>query len=152
MSASTEQLASFEQLRAMIGDLDDNRVALGELSIRCSLFRFTGGTIPLEGWQISRLTSYLISGSAMYGGVAAWDVVRYLALLEELNESQRDVANATRPRTLRARRAIMDAFEQTLSKAQSLGAHLELSIERGLESPETVAAQRTPVLFGKAMQ
>jgi hypothetical protein len=124
----------------MIGNLHDNRVTLDDVSIRCSMFRFTGGTMPLAAWQINGLTSYLLIGSAMGGGIAPEDVVRYLASLEKLTESQRDAANATRPRTLRMRRAITDALEQTLYEAQLLGADLEVSIEKDLESSEAVAS------------
>jgi len=140
MAASKELSASLEQLRAMIGNLHDNRVTLDDLSIRCSMFRFTGGTMSLAAWQIDGLTPYLLIGSAMGGGIAPKDVVRYLALLEKLTESQRDVANATRPRTLRTRRAITDALEQTLYEAQLLGTDLEVSIEKDLESSEAVAS------------
>lgn len=140
MAASKELSASLEQLRTMIGNLRDNRVTLDDLSIRCSMFRFTGGTMSLAAWQINGLTPYLLIGSAVDGGIAPKDVARYLALLEKLTESQRDVANASRPRTLRVRRAITDALEQTLYEAQLLGTDLEVSIEKDLESSEAVAS------------
>jgi hypothetical protein len=123
----------------MMSDLHDNHVILDDLSVRCSMFRFTGGTILLAAWQISGLTPYSLIGSAMGGNPEPDDVVRYLALLETLTESQRDVASAARPRTLRARRVITDALEQTLSQARLLGAYLKVSIGKDLESSEAVA-------------
>jgi hypothetical protein len=140
MAATKELSASLKQLRAMIGDLHDNRVTLDDLAIRCSMFRFTGGTMSLAAWQINGLTPYLLIGSTMGGRIAPEDVVRYLALLEKLTESQRDFATATRPRTLRMRRAITDALEQTLHEAQLLGTDLEVSIEKDLDSSEAVAS------------
>jgi hypothetical protein len=139
MAEFKERSASLETLRSMMSDLHDNHVILDDLSVRCSMFRFTGGTISLAAWQINGLTPYLFTGSAMSGGTAPEDVMRYLALLEKLTESQRDVASNARPRTLRARRVITDALEQTLSQARLLGAYLKASIGKDLESSEAVA-------------
>lgn len=136
MVAPAEISVSREQLSAILGELQANREALNDLSIRCSMFRFTGGTIPVEAWHTICITSFLTADLAMSGDVGHQDVVRYLALLEKLNESLRDVSISARPRTLRTRLVITDALDQMLSRVRSLGTHLESAIGRGLMSSE----------------
>jgi hypothetical protein len=135
MAASAELLALPEQLSAMIVELQANRVVLDRLSIRSSMFCFTGGTIPAQAWCIRCMTSYLTLQSRAAGLVGAEDAKHYLALIETLNELQLGVAAAALPRTLRNRRDITDALDKMLREVLSLGSRLETDLRRSLDAP-----------------
>jgi hypothetical protein len=137
--ATSEPSADREQLSAMILDLQANRVVLDGLSIRCTMFRFTGGTIPAQAWSISRMASYL-TRSPSAGCIVTEDVERYLALIGTLVELQLGVATAAKPRTLRVRFAITDAFGRALSEILPLGSRLETAVKRSLEAEESLSS------------
>lgn len=67
--------------------------------------------------------------------IAVEDVACYLALIATLDELQLDVTNASRPRTLRHRYAIADAFSGALSEILSVGSLVESAMRRALEAP-----------------
>jgi hypothetical protein len=141
MAPSAETLAHPEQLSAMIAELRANRVVGDDLSIRCSMFRFTGGTIPDQAWSSSHMTSYLTAARSRAAGcMATEDVERYLALIGTIAELQLPAATAVRPRTLRSRRVIADALDQALCEVRLLGSHLELALRTTHGAAELLSA------------
>jgi hypothetical protein len=128
-----------EQLSAMVVDLQVNRAVLDRLSIRCSMFRFTGGALPAEPLRLTAMNSYLACPPAV-DCIANEDVERYFVLIGTLVELQRGVATAERPRSLRQRHAVTDALARASSEILSIASGLESAMTSALEAPQPTSA------------
>jgi hypothetical protein len=127
-----------QQFSAMHEELRANRAILDRLSGRYSMFRFTGGVIPAEPWVTISVTSF-VSRPPRNDCVTTKDVEEYLALIGMLVELQRGVSATMRPRTMRQRRSLTDAFQRVASKTETLTSRLESALTAVLEAPEPFA-------------
>ena len=124
-----------EQLSAMLDELRANRAILDRLSGRYSMFRFTGGVIPAQPWATIAVTSF-VSRPPRTDCVTTEEVEGYLGLIGMLVELQRGVAATVRPRTMRQRRSLTDAFQRVSSKIETLTSRLQSALTAVLEAPE----------------
>lgn len=128
------------QLTGMIRELRANQVALMGLRDQYGTFVFTGGDVPSGRCGLPAIASYLERPFAS-DRIPVGELDRYRQLIEATIEPRQDVA--ARPRTLRCRKGLGDAFERASSEIQtsataleSVLANLLKELERPFPSPE----------------
>jgi hypothetical protein len=115
-----------QELAAMIRELEANRVILDELSDCYGMFLFTGGDVPKRPWGLVAIMSYL-HRPFVADRIRTVEVQRYWDLAQAIMALGESVA-VGRPRTLRARKSIADAFGSACSEVQILGNALEAAM------------------------
>lgn len=121
------------QLTRMIQELQANQVALVGLRDQYGTFVFTGGDVPSGRCALHAVVSYLERPVAS-DRILVGELERYRRLVEATMEPRQDVS--ARPRTLRCRKALGDAFERASSEIQTLATALESVLANLLEELE----------------
>lgn len=116
-----------QQLRAMSEELRDNRAIHLNLLDHYDVFRFTGGDIPSERWNVVALTSFLRQPAPAAEGTVKV-VEQYLHLIQNFTDLGQEVAKCKGPKSLRARHEFAARFSVDSAKFQSLGNSLELAL------------------------
>lgn len=132
MTTLAESREDREQLVTMLRELQANRIVLERLATGYGVFRFTGGVVPREAWNLGAVTSYLQHPFAA-GRLPAAGAERYRHLAETIIELGREVTTGTGPRTLRCRFDIADRFDRDSSEIRTLGSRLQSSMARLIE-------------------
>lgn len=118
-----------EQLVArMILELQANRITLSEMKDWYGLFVFTGGEIPTGRYDLGALTSYLQRPFAD-DHILTGEMERYRHSVEAIANLGQGTA-ASKPRTLRCRKGMGEAFNRASLEMLSLGNGLELALAR----------------------
>ena len=146
MTLPTELREDRELLTAMILELQTNQATLNELRNWYGVFLFTGGDVPQRQCDLVAMTSYLERPFAT-DRISTGEVKHYGHLVETLMELGQGIAEP-RPKTLRCRHDMADAFSRASSEIQTLGGTLEsaltqLSKEQEQSSSACVMLQRT---------
>jgi hypothetical protein len=126
-----------QQLTEMLRELRANHVALKGLRDWYGVFVFTGGDVPSGRCDLLAMASYLERPFAA-DRISTGEVERYRQLIDATMQPKQDVS--ARPRTLRCRTDLGDAFDRAFSEIQTLEAALEpvlakLLAEREQPSP-----------------
>ncbi len=106
-------------------ELQANQAVLYGLLNWYSVFAFTGGTVPSGRCELAATNSYLELPYAT-DCISTEDVKRYRCLIESIMVPTAGIP--TRPRTLRCRKQMSDAFGQAASAIQNLGSRLESAL------------------------
>lgn len=120
-----ECLASRQKSAELRLELQANQAVVEGLSNWYRVFAFTGGAIPTGHCQLVAVNSYLESPLAV-DRILIGEVERYRILAESIAMAATEIP--ARPRTLRDRRRISDAFCQVAAEIQSLGSKLDLAL------------------------
>jgi hypothetical protein len=117
------------QLLAMILELQTNRIILDGLLDCYATFRFTGGVVPRESWGLVAMTSYLERPFAARR-ISTAEAARYRLLAEAIMDLGHTITAGARPRTLRSRYDIADAFGRDSAEVRALGSTLESAMTK----------------------
>jgi len=120
-----ESPARRKQSAGMRLELQANQAVLDGLLNWYSVFAFTGGTVPSGRCELVAINSYLKLPFAT-GCISTEEVEHYRSLIESIMIPRKEIS--PRPRTLRCRKQMSDAFGQAASEIQSLGNRLELAL------------------------
>ena len=120
-----ESPANRQGLAGMRLELQTNQIVLEGLSNWYSVFAFTGGSIPSGRCELVAINSYLERPFAS-DCISKEDVEHYRCLIESITVPREGIP--PRPRTLRGRKQIADAFDRTVLEVQALGSKLELAL------------------------
>lgn len=132
MMTTAELREHREQLLTMISELRTNRIILDELANCYNVFLFTGGVVPRERWGLLAVTSYLQHPFAA-GCISDAEAERYRHLAEAIMDLGEAITAGARPRTLRCRHDIADAFGRESSEIRALANTLELAARNTLD-------------------
>ena len=135
MTAPTKSNETREQLVAMVRGLQANRIILDELLNCYGVFRFTGGVVPSEPWDLVAITSYLQCPFAA-DGISTAAIERYRHLAETIVDLGQAIAVGERPRSLRCRHDIAHKFGRGSSEIRELGSKLESAMTKLVEEME----------------
>jgi hypothetical protein len=120
-----ESPARRKQSAGMRLELQANQAVLDGLLNWYSVFAFTGGNVPSGRCELAAINSYLELPSAT-DCISTEEVKRYRYLIESIMIRREGIP--TRPRTLRCRKQIADAFGREASEIQSLGSRLKSAL------------------------
>ena len=120
-----ESPARQQQSAGMCLELQTNQAVLDGLLNWYSVFAFTGGIVPSVRCDLAATDSYLEHPFAT-DCVSTEDVKRYRYLIESIMVPGAGVQ--ARPRTLRGRKQITDAFGLAAAEIQSLGSKLKSAL------------------------
>jgi hypothetical protein len=134
MTTTTESGGCQEELAAMIQELQANRLILSGLLDRFSTFRFMGGTVAAEPWNLRAMSSYVRNPVAA-DRFATSDVQRYRQLADTIMDLEQAIAAGTRPRTLRCRHDLADRFDRASCEIHTLADTLESATRAALGQP-----------------
>ena len=123
-----------ELLTAMILELQTNQTTLNELLNWYGVFLFTGGDVPRRQCDLVATTSYLEHSFAT-DRISTAEVDRYRHSVQTLMELGQAIV-APRPRTLRCRHDIADAFSRVSSEIRALGTTLASALTKLLRELE----------------
>lgn len=132
MTTLAESHGDREQLVTMLRELQANRIVLDRLATGYGVFRFTGGIVPREAWNLGAVTTYLQHPFAA-GRIPTAGAQRYRHLAETIVELGQEAITRTAPRTLRCRVDIADRFDRDSSEIRTLGSRLQSSMARLIE-------------------
>jgi hypothetical protein len=110
-------------IEGVLQELHSNRVAIGALRGPYAMFVFTGGEIPRGKCRLAAVASYLASPFA--GERISTEKITLYRTIAEMTAGLGEKPAAPRPRTLRCRKEIGDAFSQASSEMSLLGTGLE---------------------------
>ncbi len=120
------QSAANEQPSAgMRSELQSNQAVLDGLSNSYSVFAFTGGAVPSGHCELAAVNSYLEHPFAT-DCVSTAAVERYRGLVESIMGPKAGIP--ARPRTLRGRKQIADAFGRAAAEIRTVGSSLESAL------------------------
>jgi hypothetical protein len=106
-------------------ELQTNQAVLKGLLNWYGVFAFTGGAIPSGQCELAAVNSYLKRPFAT-DCISTEEVERYRCLIESIMIPGAGIP--ARPRTLRGRKQIADAFGRAASEIQSLGSRFESAL------------------------
>jgi hypothetical protein len=106
-------------------ELQTNQTVLNGLLKGYGVFAFTGGAVPSGRCELTAIDSYLERPFAT-DCISTKEVKRYRHLTEAIMIPRAGIP--ARPRTLRCREQIADAFGRAASEIQTLGSRLELAL------------------------
>ncbi|MGO9113721.1 MAG: hypothetical protein ACLP9L_31195 [Thermoguttaceae bacterium] len=114
-----------QQSAGMRLELQTNQAVLDGLLNSYSVFAFTGGTVPSGQCELAAINSYLERPFAT-DCISTEEVEHYRYLIESIMIPKKGIL--PRPRTLRGRKQIADAFRQTALEVQTLGNRFESAL------------------------
>ncbi len=120
-----ESPANRQQLAGLSLELKTNQAVLDGLLNCYSVFAFTGGTVPSGQYELVAVNSYLKLPFAT-DCISTEEVEHYRSLIESITIPRKEIS--PRPRTLRGRKQIADAFERVASEIRSLGSRFESAL------------------------
>ncbi len=124
--------AGSRQARAgMRSELQTNQTVVDGLSNWYSVFAFTGGAVPSGHCELAAVNSYLDRPFAT-DCISTEDVARYRSLIESIMMPKAGIP--ARPRTLRGRKLLADAFGQAAAEIRTLGNRFESALSTGGQS------------------
>jgi len=135
MTVPTKSHKTREQLVAMVWGLQANRIVLDRLLKCYGVFRFTGGVVPDEPWDLVAITSYLQCPFAAER-ISTAAIERYRHLAETIVDLGQAITAGERPRSLRCRHDIAHKFGRGSSEIRELGSKLESAITKLVEEME----------------
>jgi hypothetical protein len=106
-------------------ELQTNQFVLDGLLKWYSVFAFTGGTLPSGQCELAAVNAYLERPFAT-DCISTEEVKRYRSLIESVMMPTAGIP--ARPRTLRGRKQIADAFGWVASEIQGLGSRFESAL------------------------
>jgi hypothetical protein len=118
-----------EQLVAIIQELQANAVILDGLLNSYRVFRFTGGHVSREPWDLVALTSYLQHPFAA-DRISFTSTERYRHLADVIMDSGKAIETGARPRSLRSRHDIAAQFDRDATEIRALGSTLESAMTK----------------------
>ena len=124
-SVPGESPANRQQLAGLSLELKTNQAVLDGLLNCYSVFAFTGGTVPSGRCELAAINSYLKLPFAT-DCISTEEVEHYRSLIESIMIPRKEIA--PRPRTLRCRKQMSDAFGQAAWEIQCLGSRLEMAL------------------------
>jgi hypothetical protein len=113
-----ESSANRQQSAGIKLELQTNQSVLNGLLNWYSVFAFTGGAVPSGHCELAAVNSYLDHPFAT-DCILTGEVERYRCLIESIMMPQAGIP--VRPRTLRGRKQIADAFGRTAAEIEALG-------------------------------
>ncbi len=113
-----ESPANRQQSAGIKLELQTNQSVLNGLLNWYSVFAFTGGAVPSGHCELAAVNSYLDHPFAA-DCILTGEVERYRCLIESIMMPQAGIP--VRPRTLRGRKQIADAFGRTAAEIEALG-------------------------------
>jgi hypothetical protein len=120
-----ESPAGRQQSAGMKLELQTNQAVLDGLSNWYGVFAFTGGIVPSGRCELAAINSYLECPFAA-DCISTEDVKRYRHLIESIMVPTAGIS--VRPRTLRGRKQIADAFGRAAAEIESLGSRFESAL------------------------
>jgi len=120
-----ELQARQQQSAGLSLELQTNQTVLDGLLNWYSVFAFTGGTVPSGRCELPATNSYLELPFAT-DCISTEEVKRYRYLIESIMIPMERIP--PRPRTLRCRKQMSDAFGQAALEIQDLGSRLESAL------------------------
>ena len=117
--------ASGQPSAGMQLELQTNQAVLDGLVNWYSVFAFTGGAVPSGHCQLAAVNSYLARPFAAEC-ILTKDVERYRCLIESIMMPKAGIP--ARPRTLRGRKLLADAFGRTAAEIRALGSSLQSAL------------------------
>jgi len=120
-AAPSESPANRQQMARLSQELNTNQDVLNGLLNGYSVFAFTGGIIPSGRCELEAINSYLKLPFAT-DCVRTDEVEHYRTLIESIMIPNKELS--PRPRTLRYRKQIADAFNLAVSEIRCLGSRL----------------------------
>lgn len=127
MTPTFELRKNREPVQAMIREFQTNRAILDGLLEGYGTFRFTGGLVPREPWDLIAIGSYRQRPFAA-GRISTEALERYRHLADSIMASGQAIAAATWPMSLRSRYNIADTFDRDSSEIRVLGDSLETAM------------------------
>jgi hypothetical protein len=120
-----ESPASRQRSAGLSLELQANQAVLDGLLNWYRVFAFTGGAVPSGPCELVAVNSYLQRPFAT-GCISTEEVERYRCLIESIMIPKSGMP--ARPRTLRGRKQIADAFGRAALEIQSLGSRFESAL------------------------
>lgn len=127
----------------MLQELRINRDILNGLSKYYAKFRFTGGKVSAEPWNLAAITSYLNRPFAPEG-ISTAEAGRYRQLAEGIMELEKSVA-IPGPKSLRSRIGIAETFGRASAEIRALASTLESALTRLIDGPKSVERAAVPM-------
>ncbi len=117
--------ASRQRSAGMKLELQTNQSVLNGLLNWYSVFAFMGGAVPSGHCELAAVNSYLERPFAT-DCISTGDAARYRCLIESIMMPKAGMP--ARPRTLRGRKQMADAFGRTAAEIQVLGSTFESAL------------------------
>ena len=115
----------------MVKGLRANQGIVDELAKGYTMFRFTGGTIASQRWELTALGRYLKQPCAV-DRIAAADAQRYRQLAVDIMTLGQTIAESG-PKALPRRFDLADRFDEMSADIHRLGARLDIALNGLLE-------------------
>jgi hypothetical protein len=117
--------ADWQRSAGLNVELHANQTVVDGLSNGYSVFAFTGGAIPSGQCELAAVNAYIACPFAT-NCISTEDVERYQFLVKSIMIPGEGIS--PRPRSLRGRKQIADAFSRAASEIQSLGGRFESAL------------------------
>ena len=122
---SGKSAVSRQSSAGMRSELKTNQAVLDGLLNWYSVFAFTGGAVPSGHCELAAVNAYLQRPSST-DCISREEVERYRCLIESIMMPKAGIP--VRPRTLRGRKLVVDAFGRVAAEIRTLGDSLESAL------------------------